>query len=107
MTMIYKANNVILSLLKDIGKVYNIFNFNARVFPHGNADMAKLADAHDSGSCGKPCRFKSCYPHQKERLSKRVGVLFVWRKMTGLEPLCIFALKKQFGKLFLVKMGER
>ncbi len=28
------------------------------------ADVAKLADAHDSGSCGKPCRFKSCHPHQ-------------------------------------------
>ena len=28
------------------------------------ADVAKLADAHDSGSCGRPCRFKSCHPHQ-------------------------------------------
>ena len=27
------------------------------------ADMAELADAYDSGSYGKPCRFKSCYPH--------------------------------------------
>ena len=40
------------------------------------------------------CRFKSCHPHQKERLPKRVGVLFAWRKMTGLEPLGIFALGK-------------
>ena len=30
------------------------------------ADVAKLADAHDSGSCGKPCRFKSCHPHHKK-----------------------------------------
>ena len=67
MTMIYKANNVILSLLKDIGKVYNIYNLTRGDAPHGNADMAKLADAHDSGSCGKPCRFKSCYPHQIKR----------------------------------------
>lgn len=29
------------------------------------ADMAELADALVSGSSGKPCRFKSCYPHQK------------------------------------------
>ena len=28
------------------------------------ADVAKLADAQDSGSCGRPCRFKSCHPHQ-------------------------------------------
>ena len=28
------------------------------------ADMAELADAQVSGSCGRPCRFNSCYPHQ-------------------------------------------
>ena len=44
--------------------------------PHGNADMAKLADAHDSGSCGKPCRFKSCYPHQINTYPK--GWVFIW-----------------------------
>ena len=32
-----------------------------------NADMAELADAQDLGSCGQPCRFDSCYPHQKLR----------------------------------------
>ena len=26
--------------------------------------MAELADAQDLGSCGRPCRFDSCYPHQ-------------------------------------------
>ena len=30
------------------------------------ADVAKLADAQVSGSCGRPCRFKSCHPHQKQ-----------------------------------------
>ncbi len=25
--------------------------------------MAELADALDIGSSGRPCRFKSCYPH--------------------------------------------
>ena len=28
-----------------------------------DADMAELADAPDLGSGGRPCRFKSCYPH--------------------------------------------
>ena len=31
-----------------------------------NADMAELADAPDLGSGGRPCRFKSCYPHFKK-----------------------------------------
>ena len=30
------------------------------------ADMAELADAQDLESCGQPCRFNSCYPHQKK-----------------------------------------
>ena len=30
-----------------------------------NADMAELADALDLGSSGRPCRFDSCYPHEK------------------------------------------
>ena len=29
------------------------------------ADMAELADALDLGSSGRPCRFKSCYPHAR------------------------------------------
>ena len=31
---------------------------------HFLADMAELADAPDLGSGGRPCRFKSCYPHK-------------------------------------------
>ena len=27
------------------------------------ADMVELADTQDLGSCGRPCRFESCYPH--------------------------------------------
>ena len=27
------------------------------------AGMVELADTQDLGSCGKPCRFKSCYPN--------------------------------------------
>ncbi len=30
------------------------------------ADMAELADAQDLESCGQPCRFNPCYPHQKD-----------------------------------------
>ena len=30
-----------------------------------HADVAKLADAQVSGSCGQPCGFKSLRPHQK------------------------------------------
>ncbi len=33
------------------------------------ADVAKLADAQVSGSCGRPCRFKSCHPHHKHNVS--------------------------------------
>ena len=29
------------------------------------ADMVELADTQDLGSCGRPCRFESCYPHHK------------------------------------------
>ena len=29
--------------------------------------MAELVDALVSGSSGRPCRFKSCYPHQEKR----------------------------------------
>ena len=29
--------------------------------------MAELADALDLGSSGRPCRFKSCYPHYELR----------------------------------------
>ncbi len=87
MTMIYKANNVILSLLKDIGKVYNIYNLTRGDTPLGNADMAKLADAHDSGSCGKPCRFKSCYPHQQKESSTNSTAFFLpFRIAERLEP---------------------
>ena len=30
--------------------------------------MAELADALVLGTSGQPCRFKSCYPHQKSKL---------------------------------------
>ncbi len=35
------------------------------------ADMAELADAPDLGSGGRPCRFKSCYPHQVYHVSAK------------------------------------
>ena len=38
--------------------------------PTGAVGSAR-ADAHDSGSCGKPCRFKSCHPHQVTEVGRR------------------------------------
>ncbi len=34
--------------------------------------VAKLADAHDSGSCGKPCGFESRLGHQSLKKRKIV-----------------------------------
>ena len=39
------------------------------------AGMAELADAPDLGSGGRPCRFKSCYPH-KGRVFKVFRILW-------------------------------
>ena len=49
------------------------------------ADVAKLADAQVSGSCGRPCRFKSCHPHQKESTIWVLSFWFEYRIMTGFE----------------------
>ena len=32
--------------------------------------MVELADTQDLGSCGRPCRFESCYPHHKQKRSR-------------------------------------
>ena len=55
--------------------------------------MVELADTMDLGSIGQPCRFKSCYPHQKERHDVSRVFLFgfqppkaastLWFKMLG------------------------
>ena len=43
------------------------------------ADMLELADKMDLESIGRPCRFKSCYPHQalKNAIKWRVWALFL------------------------------
>ena len=46
--------------------------------------MAELADALDLGSSGQPCRFKSCYPHQKGKGGVHL-LLFLFVKVAGLE----------------------
>ncbi len=57
-----------------------------RLQNHFFADMAKLADALDLGSNGQPCRFKSCYPHQKNGKAFALPVLLVnIVEITGLE----------------------
>ena len=38
-----------------------------------HAGMVELADTQDLGSCGRPCRFKSCYPHHVGVHSARIG----------------------------------
>ena len=51
--------------------------------------MAELADAPDLGSGGRPCRFKSCYPHKMGILGYQ-GCLFLFarhgRALTGVSP---------------------
>ena len=45
--------------------------------------MAELADALDLGSSGRPCRFKSCYPHHRigsvDQVDYLVGGFFLLR----------------------------
>ena len=54
----------------DISKniVYNIIRREGTYesFRDGYARVAELVDALVSGSSGRPCRFKSCYPHQQK-----------------------------------------
>ena len=47
------------------------------------ADVAELADAQDSGSCGKPCGFESLHPHQKF-LDVYVGNFFIQTARFGI-----------------------
>ena len=48
------------------------------------ADVAKLADAHDSGSCGKPCRFKSCHPHQVTEVGRKMRLTYFFFTSTAM-----------------------
>ena len=51
------------------------------------ADMAELADAQDLESCGYPCRFNSCYPHQNKGGGAKASPLFWYEccKITGVD----------------------
>ena len=53
--------NELVRLWADAIKNLAYANVNLIIFFY--ADMAELADAPDLGSGGRPCRFKSCYPH--------------------------------------------
>ena len=50
--------------------------------------MVELADTPDLGSGGQPCRFKSCYPHQKRSTGKAsasfLGSAALWAAPPGL-----------------------
>ena len=50
-----------------------------------NAQVAELADAHDSKSCGKPCGFESHFGHQNKKVQTK-SVLFCFQfQRVGLE----------------------
>ena len=53
-----------------------------------NADVAKLADAQVSGSCGRPYGFESLHPHQRKH---PYGVLFFVGADEGLTRFRWFA----------------
>ena len=54
------------------------------------AGMAELADALDSGSSGRPCRFKSCYPHQtKETPLVSFFVCIIIQDLNLMEAFCV------------------
>ena len=52
------------------------------------ADMAELADALDLGSSGRPCRFKSCYPHKIERVTSLDVTLSILYREKYVYNLC-------------------
>ncbi len=52
------------------------------VISEDDADVAKLADAQVSGSCGQPCRFKSCRPHHER-------VIILIQKVSRLLPFLL------------------
>ena len=74
-------------------EIQKLFCYNTNTF----AGMVELADTQDLGSCGQPCRFKSCYPHQKNSSCFCTGCFFI----TGLEPEKVSAFGKCAGGTFL------
>ena len=59
-----QGTNLLLAIPLQIRLCCVMINKLLQIFFH--ADMAELADAPDLGSGGRPCRFKSCYPHSWE-----------------------------------------
>ena len=54
--------------------------------------MVELADTRDLGSRGRPCRFKSCYPHQTNKIRTRsslweTGSDFVFSTEISISPM--------------------
>ena len=74
-------------------EIPKLFCYNTNTF----AGMVELADTQDLGSCGQPCRFKSCYPHQKNSSYFCTGCFFI----TRLEPEKVSAFGKCAGGTFL------
>ncbi len=61
------------------------------------ADMAELADAHDSKSCGKPCGFESRYRQKK---APEIPELFVLQKMYYLVPKILSPASPRPGQIY-------
>ena len=69
------GSSPVSSIYESLAQSVEHLTFNQRVDSSslsrlivGFAGVAELADALDLGSSGRPCRFKSCCPHEK-RLS--------------------------------------
>ena len=73
------------------------------------ADVAKLADAQVSGSCGRPCRFKSCHPHHVatrrilQALAEWQGLCFLRRLLLFPKNLCCANLFWEFRSWFSLR----
>ena len=65
--------------------------------------MAELADAPDLGSGGRPCRFKSCYPHLSyvtlRVCSRRVIFVSIYAGLNNIFEFFLCSIERQITKL--------
>lgn len=58
--------------------------------------MAELADALDLGSSGRPCRFKSCYPHGRSALNRALLLFCVIFRVAYIREMVVDNMVKRF-----------
>ena len=74
------------------------------------AAVAELADAPDLGSGGRPCRFDSCQPHEREMVGSlvlsRLSTFLIYRVVYVLVCTCHFrhSAIKSIGISFLITL---